>query len=63
MYIKAPPQLAKFILGETEQTVAELLESDEGRKIFSDALSRYVLNVALERKGPPLEPFQVDHEL
>ena len=43
--------------------MAELLESDEGRKIFSDALSRYVLNVALERKGPPLEPFQVDHEL
>ena len=47
MYIKAPPQFAKFILGETEKPVAELLESDEGKKIFGEALSRYVLNVAL----------------
>ena len=44
MHIKAPTQLAKFILTETEKPMAELLE---GKKVFSEAMSRYVLNVVL----------------
>ena len=47
MHIKAPTQLAKFILTETEKPMAELLESEEGKKVFSEAMSRYVLNVVL----------------
>ena len=36
--IKAPPQLSKFILTETEKPMAELLESEEGKKVFSEVL-------------------------
>ena len=40
--IKAPPQLYKFVLSETGTPMDGLLVTDEGRKKFSEALSRYV---------------------